>query len=318
MIERLSIELVTDAAPDGSAEATSGTVGLSLVARELPGVAVSWASRPASGALVIRAQEWQSPAFPAAFDELVGDATAAADAPVTLHLSSREAGPPLLAAASQILTRYQQLCRRRNERSGGARLDEILRLHRSLHDCSRPLVRADFTHALDTWRWVLRLRPRAGLALQLAALFHDVERLRSEAEVRVEQRARDYRSFKEAHAREGARLARVYLARSGLGASVLGRVAYLIAHHEAPNSDEEVQALNGADALSFLSWNSAGFMDYYGPEHTRKKLALTLSRLSPRARARLWMIRMRRDVERCVTAQARRRRWHGRGRHVLE
>ncbi len=83
----------------------------------------------------------------------------------------------------------------RNERSSDERFAEILRRHRQLHDLDKPLVKADFDHALDVWQWTLRLRPQSSLPLQVAALFHDIERLVSEADVRIEQHAPDYQTL---------------------------------------------------------------------------------------------------------------------------
>ena len=54
-------------------------------------------------------------------------------------------------------------------------------------------------------------RPR-----QLAVLLHDIERLASEPDARVEHLAADYQAFKDAHARAGAQLARAVLLRAGV------------------------------------------------------------------------------------------------------
>jgi hypothetical protein len=187
-----------------------------------------------------------------------------------------------------VLSRYQRLFPRRNRHASTPDFDEVLRRHRSLHDLSRPLVQADYAHALDVWQWLLRLSPEAELPLQVAALFHDVERLRSEAEVRIEQHAPDYDAFKEAHAKGGAALACRCLD-GAVDAAVLRRVAQLILVHERPAGAllGEAQLLADADALSFFSLNSVGFLDYFGPEHTAKKVAWTLGRMSPAARLRL-------------------------------
>src|SRR4051794_37930426 len=101
-------------------------------------------------------------------------------------------------AARQIRIRYQRCLPMRNVLSRGAAFDRILARHRKLHDCTLPLVRADYDHSLDAWQWVLRLEPGAGLAVQIAALFHDIERLESEATARVEQHAPDLQGFKDA------------------------------------------------------------------------------------------------------------------------
>jgi hypothetical protein len=163
--------------------------------------------------------------------------------------------------------------------------------HRALFDLTKPLVLADYAHALDTWRWTLRLDLGASRALQLAALFHDVERLRSEPDERVEHLAPDYRAFKRAHARSGASLAADVLAECGSTPDVVERVRHLIAHHEAPGRDAELATLNDADALSFFSLNSWGFIEYFGPVHSRAKVAYTLGRMRPTAKRYLGRFR---------------------------
>jgi hypothetical protein len=211
-------------------------------------------------------------------------------------MAERTAGPfaLLLAGAEErlpgfareVLTRHQRLMDRRNAASRSGLFDRVLAAHRALHDLAKPLVRADYNHALDTWQWVLRLEPEADLAVQLAALFHDVERLVSEADVRIEHHAANYQDFKDDHALRGAWMADQTLDRAGVDERTRRRTARLIAEHERPpavNDPEagEIALLNDADALSFFSLNSVGYLDYYGPEQTRRKVAYTLRRLRP-------------------------------------
>jgi hypothetical protein len=172
----------------------------------------------------------------------------------------------------------------------------VLAEHRALHDLDKPLVRADHDHALDAWQWTLRLDPTAPPEVQLAALLHDVERLVSEADARVEHLAADYRAFKDAHARAGAELARRLLARAGVPEDLAGEACRLVAVHERPDGSPELDAVNDADALSFFSLNSPGYLRYFGADQTRAKVAYTLARMSPRARGWLRAIRMPRGV----------------------
>jgi hypothetical protein len=249
----------------------------------------------------LSADEWEHPTFDFYhFDaHLDGLAERAAGGPFGLRLEAAPERLPTLAF--EVLIRCQRLAGRRNHASCGADFDRVLALHRTLHDLSQPLVRADHSHALDTWQWVLRLDPRAGLAVQLAALFHDVERLLSEADVRIEHRAAVYQDFKDPHARRGARLADEALDDAGVDEVTRRRVARLITGHERPPSPADLDApdlalLNDADALSFFSLNSPDYMDYFGPEATRRKVAYTLARLRPAARRRLSHLRLRNDV----------------------
>ncbi|MEA2599818.1 MAG: hypothetical protein QOF89_810 [Acidobacteriota bacterium] len=206
-------------------------------------------------------------------------------------------GERLPRAAAEVFTRCQRHMDRRNAASRGALFDRVLAAHRTLHDLAKPLVRADWNHALDTWQWTLRLDRDAGLAVQLAALFHDVERLTTEADSRIEHRARDYQGFKDDHARRGAELAAAALDAAGVDFATIDHVARLIAGHERPPALGDPDAadlalLNDADALSFFSLNSAGYLDYFGPGPARRKVAWTLRRLRPAARRHLAGMRL--------------------------
>lgn len=243
------------------------------------------------------------------FYELDGRLDALAEehrGPFALSIRNAEALP---GVAGEVLTRCQRWMDRRNDASRGALFDRVLAEHREAHDLSKPLVRADYNHALDTWQWALRLDPNADLAVQLAALFHDVERLATEADARIEQHAGDYQAFKDDHAARGAELAAALLAWVGVDAETRARAARLIAAHEHPPAPGDPEAgalalLNDADALSFFSLNSAGYLDYFGPVQTRRKVAYTLRRLRPEARRRLAGIRLRPAVAAAVVGAA--------------
>ena len=216
--------------------------------------------------------------------------------------------PQQLASASlQIVTRCQRLLYERNAASADVRFDRVLEAHRALHDVAQPLVRADYDHALDVWQWTLRLDPRASFAVQCAALFHDVERLDTEAFARVEQHAADYQQFKNAHAAAGAERTRALLRR--LDIDEAEEVAELVRLHEqrpragdGPQStgNEALQLINDADALSFFSLNSPGFFDYFPPDHAQRKVEYTLRRLSASRRDLLGTMRLRADVARAI------------------
>lgn len=122
---------------------------------------------------------------------------------------------------------------------------------RLAHDGKKPLVRADLDHALDAWQWSLRLDRRAPGAIQLAVLLHDIERLASEPDARIEHLAADYQAFKDAHVRAGARIARTLLGRAGVASALAGEVAAVITVHECVRDTSASRAINDADALSF-------------------------------------------------------------------
>jgi hypothetical protein len=262
----------------------------SAVAAEFPSLFISFAH---DGSPHLRASEWERPDFDTwdfdvRLDELARE-------PFTLCVADDRGGSA--AFAIEVLNRCQRLIGRRNRHSQTPLFDRVLRRHAGMHDTARPLVRADYNHALDVWQWALRLDGNASLELQLAALFHDVERLVSEADARVEHLADDYQRFKDAHAVAGAAITREALRDCGANERTCARVAELIAAHERPAAtDAEVALLNDADALSFFSLNSSGYADYFGPAQTAKKVAYTLARMRPAARGRLASVRLRPDV----------------------
>lgn len=277
--------------------------GWELVQAEFPTVEVG--PLPAGrGANVLRldVSEWGSPDFdPFDWDARVFGAADDCER-LALHLEGayREA---LVIAALEILTRYQGLVGRRNEASADRLFDRLLVRHRALHDLGKPLVRADYQHALDVWQWVLRLRPEADLAVQAAALFHDMERRVPEADPRVEHHARDSQAFRDAHAQEGARMACEVLEEVGASGATCRRVRELVMEQERPGEDPDLALLNDADALSFFSLNSSGFIRYFDPEHSRRKVAWTLARLRPGQLRRLGMMRLAPAVRTLLDAQ---------------
>lgn len=249
-------------------------------------------------------ERWGDPAWdPGRLDGTVGDLawTRPVWLRVRLPADAGERAPERAAdLLARVLTRVQRFVDRRNDVSSNPWFERILRRHRALHDRRLPLVRADHDHAIDAWRWALRLRPDASLALQVAALFHDVERLKTEAHERREHRAADYDAFKQAHARAGALLTRRALTSAGTDPGTIAQVEALVAEHERPGDGaadpEERALLSDADALSFFSLNASGFLDYYGPAHTRTKIAYTLRRLRPEHHDRLRRVHLRLDV----------------------
>jgi hypothetical protein len=229
--------------------------------------------------------------------------------PVTIVLRGERG--PCVQAAHEMLTRWQRLLDRRNAASRAPEFERLLARFRAMHDLQKPLVRADYHHALDAWQWLLRLQPEASGAVQLAALLHDVERLESEPDARVEHLAPDYAVFKNAHARRGAILARRVLGGCGYDGPTRERAAELVESHERPGAEPESSLLADADALSFFSQNSSGYIDYFGIDAARRKIIYTLGRMREGAQARLANLRLREDVSLLLADVQRNRRAAG-------
>jgi hypothetical protein len=265
------------------------------LAHEFPSVAAELEWNPGSTIPTFELARWNDQRIDfRAFDDGAEELARLGEATLVIRGEADEG----MRGAWEMLTRWQRLVDRRNAASRTHAFNSLLERLRSHHDLDKPLVRADWNHALDTWQWLLRLDGEAGLPVQLAALLHDVERLESEADARVEHLAPDYAAFKKTHAERGARIAAALLAASGIEAGARDRASALIAGHERPGADPDLLLVNDADALSFFSQNSAGYLDYFGPEQTRRKVAYTLGRMRPAARARLATVRLRADISR--------------------
>jgi hypothetical protein len=298
MIDGVILSVGTDPEPPGELEEVFLFSVMEAISHVFPGVSLSTGVRGADREVTIGAMAWCRPDTDLfVFDRLIHAVEERGPFSLRLDLENDCEAP---RTAIEILTRYQRLLPRLNASSKTPRFLRTLEKHRSLFDMSKPLVRADYDHAIDTWRWILRLDPTAGAAVQLAALFHDIERLVSESEVRIEHKAHDYHAFKNAHAKAGAELTRKTLADLHWNGATLARAVELIEKHERGTGDPELRLLNDADALSFFSLNSYGFLAYYGAAHTERKVAYTLRRMRPAARGEIRRMRLHPDVEQMV------------------
>ncbi len=205
--------------------------------------------------------------------------------------------------AGEILTRYQAMIQRTNRASRRLEFKRLLARHRDMHELGRPLVLAEYLHSLDTWQWVLRLKQSASFEVQVAALFHDIERLAVEPERRVEHHPKNHQDFRAADVRRGAAMVSDALADMGLSRRQVQRIAMLGARHAEPISDPELVLLNDADSLSFFSLDSARYLDSYGEAQTANKIAHTLKCMQRSSIALLKGVRFRGDVERLVVQQ---------------
>ncbi len=201
-------------------------------------------------------------------------------------------GSDAAGVACEVMARYQRLVARRNAASAAPIFDAVLEAHASAFGA----VRFDLEHALDTWQWMLRLEPEIGMAPQIAALFHDIDRLESDLHERIEHRA--HRALDDAQAKRGGERALAILRGLGIEEDEAQRVRDLVGGHV--QSERDAAVLDDADALSFLSLMSPRYADYFGLAQTRRKVAFTLGRLTPEAREKVSLFRLRPDIERLL------------------
>jgi hypothetical protein len=213
--------------------------------------------------------DWSHPsANVLGFDQLITTANRDGDFRLVLWSSDWDAG---LAAALELLNRYQRLLPLPAACAGRSKLTQALAAHRLVHPLDDPRGRASYEHSLDAWRWLIRLNPHAELSLQLAALFH------------------------EAGAEEGcttelgpplghdAKLGAVRLACRALHpleldtdtlANMVGHIVGL-----APSSRGDQRLLADADCLSFLSVSTWRYLRHHGRAATERRVTAAFSQM---------------------------------------
>ncbi len=147
---------------------------------------------------------------------------------------------------------------------------------------SRSRVPEDPFHAQNTLDWLLKLDPRADVALQLAAFAHDIERALKKRKVRRGDFA-DYDRYKAAHAEHGARILQKIMTACRVPSDLAADVSRLVRRHEHggnPRSD----LLKDADSLSFFEVNLPFYFERNGSEETIRRGVWGYRRLSPGAR----------------------------------
>lgn len=127
----------------------------------------------------------------------------------------------------------------------------------------------DVFHSLNTLEWVLKIAPDADMALQIAALGHDIEHGLPDRSVHPAN-YQTYDEYKQAHAINSAQILREILEECGAAPETVEDVTRLVANHET-GGDPRQETLKNADVLSFFSVALPLFNDRRGPEITKKR-----------------------------------------------
>jgi len=140
-------------------------------------------------------------------------------------------------------------------------------------------VPEDLNHAENTLDWLVRLKPDADQALQIAAFGHDIERAVRAPEFKLRAYP-SYDAFKDVHAAKSASIVKNIITGHGLPQDFAEDVYGLVKRHErggCPRSD----LLRDADSLSFFEVNLPLYFEREGWEKTRERCRWGYRRLSP-------------------------------------
>lgn len=150
-----------------------------------------------------------------------------------------------------------------------------------LYALSKSDLALEANHGENTLKWVLEIKPDASIALQIAALGHDIERSRSDR-YRSEDFT-DHSEYKRLHSEKGAEMLRELLHEFNIDEEVIKEIEELVKLHEVGGT-EDADILRDADSISFFDNNLDFYIGYKGLEGAKKQVEYKFSRCSERAR----------------------------------
>jgi len=144
-------------------------------------------------------------------------------------------------------------------------------------------VPEDSIHSKNTREWVIKLKPEADIALQIAALGHDIER---SIEKRKIKRANftDYDEFKQAHSQNSAIILQEILVKYKFNQGVIDKVVHLVLLHEFGGT-QEADILKCADSISFFDVNLPFYFQRNSEKETAFRMKWGYKRLSKVAKS---------------------------------
>ncbi len=143
---------------------------------------------------------------------------------------------------------------------------------------ARSTVPEDPRHSRNTLEWLLKLRPDADEALQIAALGHDIERAFERRKVKCADFS-DYDAFKAAHARNSAGIIVEIMRECGVPEHMIEDVYHLVCLHET-GGDKRSDIIRDADSLSFFEVNLPFYFERSSKEETKRRCIWGYKRLS--------------------------------------
>ena len=137
-------------------------------------------------------------------------------------------------------------------------------------------------HSVNTLEWVLKLNPEADIALQIAAIGHDIEQAFGDKRIHTTE-YETYDEYKQAHALNSAEILAEMMEKCGVEQELVDNVARLVAHHEV-GGDEREELLKNADTISFFHVSLPLYFDRKGPVVTSKRCVWGYKKLSENLR----------------------------------
>jgi hypothetical protein len=142
--------------------------------------------------------------------------------------------------------------------------------------------KTEYYHSQSVWQWVLKLRPDADIALQIAALGHDIDRSFEDYRI-MKAKFATYDEYKKEHALLSAKITCDILKKHNFDQATIDKVKNLIENHEV-GGEGDVEVLKEADSITFFS-----SLPHYRQTHTQKettdKIKFMYNRLNETAKS---------------------------------
>jgi hypothetical protein len=153
--------------------------------------------------------------------------------------------------------------------------------------CAKQKIRAiilkssvpeDPIHAENVLEWLLKLKPDADEALQIAALAHDIDRTDERRKIQSSD-FNDYNQFKAAHANNSAKIMKEILHECQVEQSIIDKACRLVERHEI-GGDPHSDLLKDADSISYFEVNMPLYYQREGYDETLNRCIWGYQRLS--------------------------------------
>lgn len=146
--------------------------------------------------------------------------------------------------------------------------------------------KTEYSHLYSVWQWVLKLKPDADIALQLAAIGHDIDRCFEDRRKRRQDFA-TYDEYKKEHALLSAQIMCDILRKHNLDEDTIAKVKYMIENHEV-GGEGDVEVLKEADSITFFN-SILQYRQKHTHAQTIDKIRFMYDRLNDKAKS---MIRL--------------------------
>ncbi|RKY53218.1 MAG: hypothetical protein DRP89_06555, partial [Candidatus Neomarinimicrobiota bacterium] len=142
----------------------------------------------------------------------------------------------------------------------------------------KSMIPEDPIHSKNTLEWLIRIKPNSDIALQIAALGHDIERAIEDRKIRRSD-YRNYNDFKKAHASNSANILKEIMKNCNADKGFAEEVYDLVRCHEKGGSIKG-NLLREADSISFFDVNLPFYYKRNSVKETKRRIFWGLERLS--------------------------------------